>query len=83
VVTSEEAGKDKADKRTFELALMKHQVDPDNVWMIGDNPISDILVGNNIGMTTLQKTHSGIEATNNSAEKPDLTFNSYNELLSL
>jgi ribonucleotide monophosphatase NagD (HAD superfamily) len=46
---------------------MKLQVDPGNVWIIGDNPISYILVGNNIGITTLQKTHSGIETTNNSA----------------
>ena len=36
VVTSEEAGADKPDKMPFKVALEKLQLEPENIWMIGD-----------------------------------------------
>ena len=53
VVTSEEAGSDKPDKRPFEIALEKLQVEPEKVWMVGDSYECDIVGGRNIGMKTL------------------------------
>ena len=55
VVTSEEAGFDKPHKAPFELALKKLNLESKECWMIGDNIISDILGGNNFGLTTLHK----------------------------
>ena len=35
--------------------LLKISLPPNECWMIGDNLISDILGGNNAGLTTLHK----------------------------
>ncbi len=50
VVTSEEAGADKPDKRPFEVVLEKLQIEPENIWMIGDNPKSDMVGAGEMGM---------------------------------
>ena len=63
VVTSEEAGADKPNKAPFAIALNKLQVATDDIWMIGDDPISDIRGAAAFGMTTLQKCHDGVLVT--------------------
>ena len=80
VVTSEEAGADKPDKRPFEIAIEKAAIDPSKIWMIGDNPISDIGGANNFGMGTIQKNHDGINIHKDGPCKPIYTFNNFDEL---
>ena len=83
VVTSEEAGKDKPDIRPFEVVIEKLGVKPKNIWMIGDNPDTDMLGAGKIGMIKIQKKHNGVKVVNNGLAKPDYIFREYNELHSL
>jgi 5'-nucleotidase len=53
VVTSEEAGKAKPHPDIFNHAITHiGKVDMNEILMVGDNPLSDILGGNNMGMDT-------------------------------
>jgi HAD superfamily hydrolase (TIGR01549 family) len=79
VVTSEEAGVDKPDMKIFNLALQKLGVNRNEIWMIGDNPISDIQGGRDAGMVTLQKRHEGV-IVKNGDDAPDLIFDHFKEL---
>ena len=83
VVTSEEAGADKPDRRPFEVALDKLQIEPKYIWMIGDNPKSDMEGAGEMGMVKIQKKHYGVEVINFGIAKPDLVFNDYKELISV
>lgn len=61
IVTSEEAGFDKPNEASFLLALNKIRPNGTNIWMIGDNPSSDIEgAKKTIGAITLQKIHKGV-----------------------
>lgn len=83
VVTSEEAGADKPDKRPFEVALQKLKIEPNKIWMIGDNPISDMAGAGEMGILKIQKKHYGVKVINSGIAKPDLIVNDYSELISL
>lgn len=53
VVMSEIVGWRKPDRRIFEYALTRLDISqPDNVLMVGDNPIADILGGRDAGLKT-------------------------------
>ena len=80
VVTSEEAGKDKPDKKPFEVALEKLQIKPDNIWMIGDNPDSDMTGAGRMGMVKIQKIHDGVKVIKTGLAKPDFIFRNYQDL---
>ena len=83
VVTSEEAGADKPDKRPFKVAFEKLQVEPENIWMIGDDPYSDMVGAGEMGMIKIQKFHDGVKVIKTGMAKPDLVFSNYSELISL
>ena len=85
VVTSEEAGADKPDKRPFEVALQKLGVDSGNnkIWMIGDDPLTDMVGAGEMGLIKIQKIHHGIKVFDNGVGKPHHTFKRYSELISL
>ncbi|MBT4764410.1 HAD family hydrolase [bacterium] len=83
VVTSEEAGKDKPDKRPFELVIEKLQINPKNIWMVGDDPKNDMARAGKMGMTKIQKIHKGVIVKNNGDEKPNLVFENYDELIKI
>ena len=83
VVTSEEAGADKPDRRPFEVALDKLEIDSGNIWMIGDNPMTDMVGAGEMGMIKVQKIHDGIQVNDSGIGKPDLIFSNYGELISL
>ena len=83
VVTSEEAGADKPDKRPFEVALDKLNIDSRDIWMIGDDPLTDLVGAGEMGMIKVQKTHDDIQVKDSGIGKPDLIFNNYGELISL
>jgi HAD superfamily hydrolase (TIGR01549 family) len=79
VVTSEEVGADKPDLRNFNLVLEKLGLTSDHViWMVGDNPTTDIAGGRGIGAVTFQKVHPGVCAGRGDLS-PDFIFNSFND----
>ena len=82
-VTSEEVGADKPDPRNFELVLNKLGLThSNNIWMVGDNPVADIIGGKNIGAITFQILHTNIKV-GEGKYMPDFTFNNFDELHSL
>ena len=83
IVTSEEAGFDKPHQAPFKLALEKMRPKGDCIWVIGDNPVSDIQGGREqINAVTLQKIHSGIVLGVGDTQ-PDAYFNNYDDLRKL
>ena len=83
VVTSEEAGADKPDKKPFEVTLEKLKISPSDIWMIGDDPKSDMLGAGQMGLKKIQKIHDGVKVSKTGLAKPDLIFSDYSELISL
>lgn len=43
-------------KEIFEQLRSKYNVEPDKMWIIGDNPEAEIMAGNELGMITVQRT---------------------------
>lgn len=83
IVTSEESGFDKPHVASFEMALQKMQPRGDCVWMIGDNPKSDIAGARKaIQAVTLQKLHTGVEL-GVGINAPDASFVEFLELKKL
>tara|TARA_B100000242_G_C43042438_1_gene486377 strand:+ start:910 stop:1659 length:750 start_codon:yes stop_codon:yes gene_type:complete len=81
IVTSEEAGADKPDKRNFILMAKKLNIESlEKVWMIGDNPYADILGAKSVGSIAIQKIHKGIEIGKNDQE-PDALIYGFNLFL--
>lgn len=83
VVTSEEAGFDKPHAKPYEIAIEKLDLAPEDIWMIGDNPVADVAGARKFNMITLQKMHAGVDPANNNNEKPDIIFYEYAELRKL
>lgn len=80
IVTSEEAGFDKPHEAPFQIALEKMRPNGSCIWMIGDNPISDIRGGREkINAVTLQKIHEGVEM-GCGQNMPDAAFSEYPQL---
>ena len=83
IVTSEEAGYDKPHEAPFKIALEKMQPKGNCIWMIGDNPISDILgARQKINAVTLQKVQT-ISARNIEGIEPDASFSKFSDLRKL
>ncbi len=81
VVTSEEAGQDKPNYMPFKLAIDKLKIEPENIWMIGDNSVADMIGAENVGLKKIQKKHQGVNVIDHGKGKPDLVFNNYSDLL--
>ncbi len=78
-VTSEEVGADKPDIRNFDLVLKKLNLTKNNnIWMVGDNPYTDIIGGRNIGATTFQKINY-LEDIGEGKYMPDFAFSSFKD----
>ena len=83
IVTSEEAGSDKPSSAPFQIALEKMQPKGDCIWMVGDNPVTDICgARDTIGAVTLQKVHKGVEVGMGNCQ-PDACFRNYLDLRKL
>ena len=83
VVTSEEAGCDKPNIQPYEMAFKKLNIDSKFIWMIGDNPKSDIYgAKKSSDITALQKIHKGVNIGRGECA-PDISFNHYSELINL
>ena len=77
VVTSEEVGIDKPDKRNFTYVLRKLNLSENSLfWMIGDNPKADIIGAKELGAITFQKIHSKVKI-GESIFAPDYAFRDY------
>ena len=83
VVTSEETGADKPDKRNFELILSKLGLNKGNHnWVVGDDPDTDIIGGKSIKAITFQKVHKGTKEYG-AHSTPDFTFTNFKDLETL
>tara|TARA_B100000965_G_scaffold8029_2_gene6201 strand:- start:4195 stop:4938 length:744 start_codon:yes stop_codon:yes gene_type:complete len=83
VVTSEEVGADKPDPRNFELLLYKLKINNmKNVWMVGDDPVADIEGAKKLGAIAFQKVTNDINFSEYDI-KPDVSFNSFFDLMKL
>ncbi len=83
VVTSEEVGIDKPDIRNFQLVMKKLKVcTTKNIWMIGDNPYTDIYGAKEFGAVTFQKLHKGV-TLGKEKELPDYSFRNFSEVYKL
>lgn len=79
VVTSEEAGADKPQPAPFRLAIEKLGLEPQHIWMIGDDPVSDVQGASRFGMTTVLRVDAG-RAGGGSDSGPDIQFDDFQEL---
>lgn len=83
VVTSEEVGADKPDVRNFELVLKKLGFSTSHsLWMVGDNPATDVVGGRSIGALTFQKIHRGVRVGKGEFA-PDFVFDDFSSLHNL
>jgi len=81
VVTSEEVGTDKPAAGNFELALAKLGGVEGVVWMIGEEPASDIGAARAaVGAVGLQKRHAGVKVFADGPNAPDAVFDTFPEL---
>ncbi|MBI0477185.1 HAD family hydrolase [Sphingomonas sp. MA1305] len=81
IVTSEESGVDKPDPTNFELALAKLGGVEGPVWMIGEQPRSDIRGAREaVGAIGIQKRHAGVVVESDGAGVPDAVFDDYGSL---
>jgi len=73
-------GADKPDPRNFELVLKKLGLTTDHsLWMVGDNPATDVVGGRHIGAVTFQKLHAGV-SPGTGETTPDFTFDHFKDL---
>ncbi len=49
--------------QSFESILRRHQLSPNEVLVVGDNPDSEIAAGNRLGVTTIQILRPGVAAS--------------------
>ena len=83
VVTSEEIGRDKPDKRNFLLLLKKLKIKTANTfWMVGDNAKSDIFGAKQLGAVTFQKIHAKVKI-GTGENTPNFSFSSYSDLIDI
>ena len=84
IVTSEEVGGDKPLPAMFEYALAKIGGVEGQVWMIGEEPRSDIGGSRTaIDAVTLQKRHAGVEIFTDGPNAPDLVFDEFSSVRKL
>lgn len=81
VVTSEEAGADKPAAANFELALAKLGGVEGIVWMIGEEPVSDIAAARAaVNAVGVQKRHAGVKVVADGSDAPDAVFDHFGDL---
>ncbi len=81
VVTSEEVGIDKPDKKNFQKVLKKLNLSKnDYFWMVGDNAVADIYGAKQLNSLTFQKIHKRV-IIGEDEYQPDFIFNDYENFL--
>jgi putative hydrolase of the HAD superfamily len=56
-------------RQIFESILREHDLAPEEVLIVGDNPDSEIEAGNQMGITTIQILRPGVPAGNNATHQ--------------
>lgn len=80
IITSEEAGHDKPHRASFDLAIKKMKLSGNCIWMVGDDPVSDLMGARDaVGAIVIQKVHPGVEIGKGEME-PDLIVHHFREL---
>ena len=83
IVTSEEVGFEKPHPAPFEAAIAKMQAQGTCVWMIGDDPETDIVGARRaIQAVTLQKLHRGVTLGSGECQ-PDAAFTDFADVRAL
>jgi putative hydrolase of the HAD superfamily len=81
VVTSEEAGTDKPSPTNFELALAKLGGVEGVIWMVGEEPNSDMAGAHRaVDAVRLQKRHAGVVVHDHGDGAPDAVFEEFGEI---
>lgn len=81
IVTSEEAGADKPSPTNFELALAKLGGVEGPVWMVGEEPSSDIGGARAaVDAIGIQKRHLGVKVHEHGPNAPDAVFDDFGSL---
>lgn len=81
MVSSEETGADKPSAANFELALAKLGGVEGVVWMVGEEPRSDIGGAREaVDAVGLQKRHAGVKVYDDGPFAPDAVFDNFGEL---
>ena len=47
----------------FQSIIKQYQIEPKNIWVIGDNPTSEIRIGKALGMNTIQRKSESKSST--------------------
>lgn len=80
VITSEESGRDKPDASGFLLAKQKLDIQDGQIWMIGDDPLTDLDgAKRHLGAVTFQRRNKDGNWQSN-VSQPDVLFSSFWEL---
>src|SRR5262249_43611015 len=66
-----EESRPKGKLRIFKTILEVHGFSPKEVLVVGDNPDSEIAVGNQLGMTTIQILRAGVAASRSATHRID------------
>ncbi|WLV25592.1 HAD family hydrolase [Aciduricibacillus chroicocephali] len=80
IIISGDIGKGKPDRKMFEKALQEVDLKPNEVWMVGDNMLTDIIGANEMGIYAVWINH---ECKPTDGAKPDATISRLGELLDL
>ncbi|RLF60391.1 MAG: haloacid dehalogenase [Thermoplasmata archaeon] len=85
VVTSEEVGYEKPDRRIFQIAVEKLNLKPEECVMVGDRIDVDIKGAKSLGMKTIRikRGKHKAETPKNDKEKPDYEIKKFEELLEI
>ncbi|WP_181438596.1 HAD family hydrolase [Paenibacillus sambharensis] len=81
VIVSEEAGLRKPDRGIFAIALREMNVQPEEVWFVGDHPVNDMIGAREAGLTPvwLRGKHQWPE----DVTEPSIQIDHWLELLNL
>ncbi|MDZ7816320.1 MAG: HAD-IA family hydrolase [Planctomycetota bacterium] len=83
IFITEQVGITKANPRLFLLACERVKIEPEKTMYIGDNPLWDIDVPNDLGMITVHHKRQGKHAQKESRTQPDYVINNFYDLMDI
>lgn len=81
IFIEEEVGFGKPDVRIYKQALEALKLQPQDVWMVGDNLIWDVQAPQSIGIHSIWNDYQGTGLPKGSSVMPDRIVNGINELI--
>lgn len=83
IIIDAEVGFSKPDKEIFLYTLKQLELNPEDVWMVGDNLVWDIYGAKQLGIYTVWNDYSKSGLPENPKVTPDLTVNSIYEMANI